>query len=163
MVQKFLECLGKPSMKGALTAMLIVLSCSPERLSALCSTHVHQVLCFQSFVDPLFSDICRDFSSRGFYHPCQLPSKVAMGNATLTSQVFHARDQEMTLNEKGMGESQSPIYMAKSSFFRGKSLHSCLRALIHPLVRPAFCKDSGGLGGPQQRLLWPYGQLCEKS
>lgn len=41
-VWKFSVCLGSHSMRAAIQSLFIILRCSPERLSALCSTHVHQ-------------------------------------------------------------------------------------------------------------------------
>lgn len=38
-------------MRAAIQALLIILRCSPERLSALCSTHV----CIRNRLDPLYS------------------------------------------------------------------------------------------------------------
>lgn len=41
-LQKFAGCSGRPWNGSSYTALLIILRCSPQRLSALCSTHVHK-------------------------------------------------------------------------------------------------------------------------
>ena len=76
-VQKFTVHLGKLWNANSYTALLIIIRCSPGRLSALCSTHVHgKQTCFFVFsliLQRLFKLCCLGFIIIIFLnHPCQL-------------------------------------------------------------------------------------------
>lgn len=98
------------------------------------------ILCFQS-------DICRDFSSHGCCHPCQLPSKSCYGQCNPnTPGISCQRLGNNTEWKDGMKFIVSNLQGQKQLIQRKKQPMPGWGPSTHPLDMPALGKDYRGAG-----------------